>query len=273
MAVWAIGDLHGCYDSLITLLEKIDFNKDRDTLWLTGDLVNRGEDSLKILNYLYSIKNAVKISLGNHDIYLISVFFNLQKSTPSIQKIIDSPNIQILIDWIIKQAFVNYDDNLGYLMIHAGISPFFDLEKIISFSRRVEKKLQSKNSKTWLNEVLDTESDIYSKDLEGIRLDKYIINSFTKLRYIDKKTKKLVLNYNLKPSERSKEKGLKPWYKYKTIKNFPVKIIFGHWSTLGFYNDDNVLCLDSGCIWGLTLTAVRLDSDNFIKKEIKCIKK
>ncbi|MBT8349328.1 MAG: fructose-bisphosphatase class III, partial [Sulfurovum sp.] len=127
MAVWAIGDIQGCYKSLRTLLEKIDFDVTRDKLWIAGDLVNRGEGSLETLEYLYSIKENVEIVLGNHDISLIAAYYGIKKSNPTIDPILESPEAKKLIDWLRGQQFLHVDYELGFCMAHAGISPEFDL--------------------------------------------------------------------------------------------------------------------------------------------------
>ncbi len=126
MAVWAIGDIQGCFEPFEKLLRLINFNPKRDTLWVAGDLVNRGNKSLEVLEYLYSIRNSTKIVLGNHDISLIGAYYGLKKRNPTIESILDSKNSKELIDWLRNQPLLVWDFKLGYMMSHAGVSPKFD---------------------------------------------------------------------------------------------------------------------------------------------------
>ena len=142
MAVWAIGDIQGCYKSFMELLEKIAFNPTQDRLWIAGDLVNRGEGSLETLEYLYSIKESVDIILGNHDITLIAAYYGIKKSNPTIDPILESPEAEKLINWLRGQKFLHVDYQLGFCMSHAGISPEFYLGMALKYSKRIEEKLQ-----------------------------------------------------------------------------------------------------------------------------------
>ena len=154
MAVWAIGDIQGCYTSLRALLEKIEFDVTKDKLWIAGDLVNRGEGSLETLEYLYSIKENVEIVLGNHDISLIAAYYGIKKSNPTIDPILESSKAQKLIDWLRGQKFLHVDYQLGYCMAHAGISPEFDLGMAMMYAKSVEEKLQSEHASVWLEQML-----------------------------------------------------------------------------------------------------------------------
>ena len=153
MAVWAIGDIQGCYNSLRALLEKIDFDPSKDKLWIAGDLVNRGEGSLETLEYLYGIKESVEIVLGNHDITLIAAYYGIKKSNPTIDPILESPEAEKLIDWLRGQKFLHVDYELGFCMAHAGISPEFDLGMAMMYAKNVEEKLQSEHAAAWLEKM------------------------------------------------------------------------------------------------------------------------
>ena len=258
MAVWAIGDIQGCYKSFISLLEKIEFDSKKDKLWIAGDLVNRGEGSLEILEYLYNIKDSVDIVLGNHDITLIAVYYGLKKSNPTLDPIIQSPNAPKLIKWLRKQKLLHIDYDLGYCMSHAGISPEFDLGMAINYSKRVEKKLQSENVKDWLQKMLQKGVNHFDRESKSIDIDYYIMSSFTRMRFCYGDYR---LDYEQKgkPTDKLRNKGLKPWFECENRKDIDLSIIFGHWSTLGLYDKDNLLGLDTGCLWGGKLTACRID--------------
>jgi len=270
MAVWAIGDIQGCYDSLQKLLKKIKFNPKKDTLWLAGDLVNRGNKSLEVLNYLYSIKESIKVVLGNHDISLIAVYYGIKKPNPTIQPILDAPNAKELIDWLRFQPFLVWDFELNYMMAHAGISPQFDFGMAIKYASQIEKKLQSKNPKHWLKDMFKTSSTLFNANATPLDIEKYILSSFTRMRFCHDNGR-LDFYQKGKPSYSKIEyKGLKPWFSCPTRYQTSLKIVFGHWSTLGYWYDGNVLCLDTGCLWGRELTAARLDGKEPFIVQVKC---
>jgi len=270
MAVWAIGDIQGCFDSLQKLLKKINFNPNEDVLWIAGDLVNRGDKSLETLNYLYSIKNSVKIVLGNHDIALIAAYAGVKKSNETIQPILEAQNADALIMWLREQKFFHWDFKLGYCMAHAGVSPEFDFGMATAYSMRLEKKLQGVNYKSWLQHMFKVNPNKFSAKASSIEVDKYILSAFTAMRFCYDDGR-LDFHQKGKPTEyKVIRKGLKPWFACPTRRSATLKIIFGHWSTLGYYQDSNVLALDTGCLWGGRLTAARLDLNEPVIIDIKC---
>jgi len=272
MAVWAIGDIQGCYNSLRTLLEKIDFDVTQDKLWVAGDLINRGEGSLETLEYLYSIKENVEIVLGNHDITLIAAYYGIKKSNPTIDPILESPEAKKLIDWLRGQKFLHVDYELGFCMAHAGISPEFDLGMAMMYAKNVEEKLQSDHASVWLEQMFTQGERRFDRDASLIDMDRYIVSAFTRMRFCYGDHR---LDFDQKgaPTDALREKGLKPWFECHDRKEIHLRIIFGHWSTLGFYEDEHVLSLDTGCLWGGQLTAARIDSDDVEIVSIDCVKK
>lgn len=271
MAVWAIGDIQGCYKSFMELLGKIEFNPERDKLWIAGDLVNRGEGSLETLEYLYSIKENVEIVLGNHDISLIAAYYGIKKSNPTIDPILESSEAKKLIDWLRGQKFLHVDYQLGYCMAHAGISPEFDLGMALSHAQRVEEKLQGDDVEVWLKQMFKSGVDRFNRDASLIDIDRYIVSAFTRMRFCYGDHR---LDFDQKgaPTDELREKGLKPWFECQNRKDIDLRIIMGHWSTLGFYEDEHVLALDTGCLWGGQLTAARIDSDEVEIVSIDCAK-
>ena len=270
MAVWAVGDIQGCFDSFQELLAKINFDPKIDELWVAGDLVNRGDKSLETLNYLYSIKESIKVVLGNHDIALISAYAGVKKSNETIQPILDAPNVDELIDWLRHQPFLHWDFKLGYCMAHAGISPQFDLGMAIRYASRIEKKLQGRNYKAWLKHMFKVSSNKFSPKASSMDIDKYILSAFTAMRFCEDDGR---LDFKQKgaPSEyKIFKKGLKPWFACPTRRSTTLKIVFGHWSTLGYYQDSNVLALDTGCLWGKALTVARIDVEEPIIVQVQC---
>jgi bis(5'-nucleosyl)-tetraphosphatase (symmetrical) len=270
MAVWAIGDIQGCFDSFQELMKKINFNPEVDELWVAGDLVNRGDKSLETLNYLYSIRDSIKVILGNHDIALIAAHAGVKKSNKTIQPILDAPNADELMTWLRHQPFLHWNFKLGYCMAHAGISPQFDLGMAINYASRIEKKLQGRNYKAWLKHMFKVSANKFNAKASSMDIDKYILSSFTAMRFCEDDGR---LDFKQKgaPSTLKVEyKKLKPWFACPTRRSTTLKIVFGHWSTLGYYHDSNVLALDTGCLWGKALTVARLDVEEPIIVQVIC---
>ena len=269
MAVWAIGDIQGCYKSFRELLTKIDFNPEIDTLWIAGDLVNRGENSLETLYYLYSIRDSIEVVLGNHDITLIAAYYGIKKSNPTIDPILASADAKCLIDWLRTQKFLHTDFSLGYCMAHAGISPEFDLGMAMTYAKRIEEKLQQDDVENWLKAMFKNGVNRFDRDSSSLDIDRYIMSAFTRMRFCYGDHR---LDFDQKgtPTDALRKKGLKPWFECENRKEVDLKIIFGHWSTLGFYHDENVLSLDTGCLWGGSLTAARIDLDEVEVVSVEC---
>lgn len=251
---WAIGDLQGCFGSFMKLLDKIEFNKQKDMIWLVGDLVNRGEDSLKTLEYVYANKKNFRVVLGNHDISLIAAYYGIKKGNSTIETILKSPNAQELIEWLKAQPFLHIDEKLGYCMAHAGISPLFDIDEAKKWANLIFDKLNSDGYIDFLKKITKTKLETISYKDGNDEL--YALSSFIAMRYcFDDGT------FELKEKGRYSDNNmLKPWFKIENRKYIPYKIIFGHWSTLGFYKDKNVVATDTGCVWGGKLTAFCLET-------------
>ena len=271
MAVWAIGDIQGCYKSFTELLGKIAFNPAHDRLWIAGDLVNRGEGSLETLEYLYSIKESVNIVLGNHDITLIAAYYGIKKSNPTIDPILQSPEAEKLINWLRGQKFLHVDYELGFCMSHAGISPEFDLGMAMIYAKSVEEKLQGEHATAWLEKMFKQGIKRFNREASLVDIDRYIVGTFTRMRFCYGDHK---LDFDQKgaPTDALREKGLKPWFECKDRKNIDLRIIFGHRSTLGLYEYEHDLSLDTGCLWGGQLTAARIDSEVVEIVSIDCKK-
>ncbi len=252
--VWAIGDIQGCYPAFRRLLDKIEFDATQDRLWIAGDLVNRGEGSLEVLEYLYSIRDRVDIVLGNHDITLLAVYWGLKKSNPTLDSILHSSKSEVLIAWVRSLPFVHYDESLGYVMAHAGIPPAFDLEMALLFSQKLQAKLQSDKAAKWLDKKMLGGVHTFGEK----KKNRFAINAFTRMRFCDAEGR---LDFDQKgaPSKKTYGAGLYPWFEIKERKPLGAKVIFGHWSTLGYIDNEEVVCLDTGCVWQGKMTAKRID--------------
>jgi len=261
MTTYAIGDVQGCYDSLRRLLDKLQFSPEKDTLWLAGDLVSRGKKSLKVLRFIKSLDSAAISVLGNHDISLIASHYGLFKPHSTVKSILSAPDREELIDWLRHQPFLHVDENLGYCMSHAGISPQWSLPEAIAYAKEIQTSLQGETPKHWLKKMYSNKPAKWKNDLQGNKRHRYILNSFVRMRFTKPKGA-LDFNFKKNPFENKHKHGkLSPWFHCPTRKQLPLKVIFGHWSNLGFYQDENVIALDTGCVWNNKLTAIQLKTE------------
>ncbi len=264
--VWAIGDIQGCFKPFMNLLKRVDFNPKKDQLWIAGDMVNRGDNSLEVLEYIYSIQDSVKVVLGNHDIALISSYLGVRKPPPSLEPILNHKRAKEWVEWLREQPFAVYDDELNIFMAHAGLAPIFDEKIALEWSRTLQKKLKSSDAKSWLKEAKNSKATRLSFE-ENSQL--YALESFIRMRYCYEDGS-LDFEQKGEPTKELQKKGLLPWFEIKSRKETSAKIIFGHWSTLGYFENSSVCCLDSGCLWGRDLTIRRLDGKKRKIEQISC---
>ncbi len=261
MAIYAIGDIQGCYDPFRRLLDKIKFTPEKDTLWIAGDLVSRGKQSLEVLRFIKALDKSAISVLGNHDISLIASHYGLFKPHKTLKPIFSAPDREELIDWLRNRPFLHVDKTLGYCMAHAGISPSWTLEQAISCAEEIQIPLRGNHADLWLQEIYGNKPAKWKNDLKSYKRYRYSLNSFVRMRYSKAKG---ALDFHLKknPFERKdKYPNLMPWFLCPIRKPLPVKVIFGHWSSLGFYQDENVIALDTGCVWNHKLTAIQLNTE------------
>ncbi len=263
MAIYAIGDLQGCYDSLQRLLKKLDFSPERDQIWFAGDLVNRGKKSLKTIRFIKSLGDSAIVVLGNHDITLLAMHYGVLRPNTSLKKLLKAKECDELMDWLRTRPLFHVNESLGFCMAHAGVSPQWRLDEAQKYAKEIEVSLKGDNIKGWLENVYGNKPRRWSDDLKSYARHRYILNAFTRMRYCDKKDGALNFSLNGAPVYQSKmrKKNKKvPWFLWSKRKEIPLQVIFGHWSSLGYYQDENVIALDTGCVWGGQLTAIRLDS-------------
>lgn len=262
MATYAIGDIQGCLASLECLLKKIQFNPAVDKLWLAGDLINRGPDSLGTLRFLYSIRHALTIVLGNHDLHFIAVYFGLRKkgNSDTLQELINAPDAAELIHWLRQQKLLHVDAALGFSMVHAGIPPQWDLAEAQARAGEVEAMLRGDDCENFLKAMYGNEPDKWKNSLVGIDRLRLITNYFTRMRFCDSNGK---LELKAKESMAAAPAGYAPWFSFAERKTAGQKLLFGHWAALeGKTNTPNVYALDTGCVWGGRLTALRLEDES-----------
>jgi bis(5'-nucleosyl)-tetraphosphatase (symmetrical) len=259
MATYVIGDVQGCYAELMMLLEKIKFDQSKDQLRFVGDLVSRGPQSLEVLRFIKKLKSKKVIVLGNHDLHLLAVAFGGRKTNPDdlLQDVLDSSDRDELLHWLRKQKLCHYDKKFNFLMAHAGISPQWDLVTAQRCAKEVEEILQGNQYVELFSHMYGDKPDVWSEDLQGWDRCRYIINAFTRIRYCDK-------NYHLNLSEKgpvgTQPDNLIPWFKTPNRGCADINIVFGHWASLmGQTNEPHVFVVDTGCCWGKSLTALRLE--------------
>ncbi len=258
MAEYAIGDIQGCYGALMQLLDKLEFDPKSDTLWLAGDIVSRGEDSLAVLRFVKSMHGSVRCVLGNHDISLIAMHYGLLKCHPSLKAILKAADREELISWLSAQPLIQVDKARKICMTHAGLPPQWKVKSAIKYADEIQQHLQSDKVSVWLKHVYGDTPGKWKKSLKGYDRHRYILNAFTRMRFLQKNGS---LTFTDKQSPK-KQKKYKPWFEHAKRKNSNYCILFGHWASLGFYQGNNVIGLDSGCVWGNSLSAVKLDDIN-----------
>lgn len=258
MAVYAIGDLQGCYDSYRRLLDKINFDPDSDRIWLTGDLVNRGRKSLKTLRYVFKHADSMQTVLGNHDLALLKASLaNPKRGPASLRKILLAPDRDELLNWLRQRPLLHYDRKLNTALVHAGVVPEWSIGNALSRAAEAEAVLAGEDYVGFLKELFGDKPDRWSRRLRGHDRIRFIINVFTRLRMV-KTNGRIDLSHKGPPH---KAHGpLIPWFDVRHRKTESTRIVFGHWSSLGYVNEPNLLSIDTGCVWGRRLTAVRLDA-------------
>ncbi len=260
MAVFAVGDIQGCYDELMQLLERIRFDPAEDSLWLTGDLVNRGPKSLQVLRYVRDLGQRAVCVLGNHDLHLLAVATGTAqaKTGDTLDAVLTAPDCDELLHWLRQRPMLHHDAALGYTLIHAGLPPQWDLSTAQSCARELETVLRSDRHVEFFRHMYGNEPRRWSPTLTGMERLRFIVNCYTRMRYCDAEG---ALDLKAKGAPGSQPEGLMPWFEVPGRLSRELHILFGHWSTVGESHNRSILPLDTGCVWGGRLTALRLDGD------------
>jgi len=257
MATYAIGDIQGCFDAFLRLLKVIDFNPDRDKLLLTGDLVNRGPHSLATLRYVKNLGDAAVTVLGNHDLYLLRIATGLwmkRSRDDTLQEVLDAPDRAELLDWLRHCPLCHVEGD--YCLVHAGLLPEWTVGKARALAHEVEAVLRGHDYQTFLSCLWGSEPNVWSEDLEGIERLRVIVNAMTRMRFC---TTEGAMNFAAKGGLGHAPEGCLPWFALPNRQSADKTLIAGHWSTLGLVTLPYLLMLDTGCLWGGALTAVRLE--------------
>lgn len=258
MAHYAIGDIQGCYDELTALLKKIDFNHGTDTLWLTGDIVNRGPKSLESLQFAMQHPDSVRIILGNHDFHLLAVGYGhgTTKRSDTIAPILNHPDSRKMLDWLRHQPLMIRNEK--HVMVHAGILPQWSVGQAEELAREAEAELQGRKYGKFFAKMYGNTPAAWDDGLSGYSRLRFIVNVFSRMRAL---TYRNELDFEFKSTLDKMPIYLRPWFRVPGRQNLSHKIVFGHWSSLGYLNTDGIISLDTGALWGGELTAIDLDTE------------
>ena len=261
MANYFIGDIQGCNSAFERLLHHIDFSPSRDTLYLLGDLVNRGPDSVGVLRRCMHAGDSIKPLLGNHDLHLLAAAHGARHPSrrDTLSSVLDAPDSAALLDWVRHQPLARTLELNGehMLMVHAGVLPQWTLSDTLGYAREVQQVLQSPQLPEFLSQMYGNLPDRWSDDLQGVERLRVIVNSLTRLRFCSSEGQ---MDFESTESATTPPEGLMPWFDVPGRKTSNVLIAFGHWSTLGLVNKPHLLALDTGCVWGGCLSAMRIGS-------------
>ncbi len=262
MAVYAIGDVQGCYDELLQLLESVRFEPAHDRVWFTGDLVNRGTQSVEVLRLVKSLGDSATTVLGNHDLHLLAVAHGASHLRPkdSFMDVLEAHDRHGLLSWLRQQPLLHHDARLGYTLIHAGLPPQWDLATAQACAAEAEDLLRGSEAEAFFHHMYGDQPSQWRDDHRGLERVRFIVNCFTRLRFCDGEGR---LALRDKGAPGSQGSGVMPWFQVQGRRSAGLKVIFGHWSTLGRYQGEGVYSLDTGCVWGRSLTALRLDDEQW----------
>lgn len=259
MATYAIGDIQGCYQSLQKLLNKIGFNLNHDRLWILGDIINRGPESLKTLQFLYELRQHIQCVLGNHDLHFLAVEAGVREATrkDTFSEILYAPDRHKLVSWLKKQPLFYYDKPLNFAMSHAGIPAFWNIKQASKLSQEVHNCLNSKKAHQFFAAMYGDTPYQWSSDLQGMERLRFITNCFTRMRYCYQDG---ALDLTQKVPLGQQPTLLRPWFKLPRQKPLTCQFAFGHWASLqGQCEVKGIYALDTGCVWGGELSALRLE--------------
>ena len=256
--IYLLGDLQGCCDPLEQLLRTVDFSPSRDHLFVLGDLVNRGPDSLGVLRRLRGLEDSATCLLGNHDLHLLAVAHGVRKlhKGDTVAPILDAPDRDDWLNWLHHRRLAVHAH--GWLMVHAGVVPQWDVRQTVALAGEVEALLQGPGLADFLPLMYGNEPARWDESLQGPDRWRCVINSLTRLRFCSPEG---TMEFKTKEGAGGSPEGYMPWFEVPGRRTASGRVAFGHWSTLGLINRDDLLSLDTGCVWGGQLTAVRLQAD------------
>ena len=263
MATYAIGDVQGCYRELRELLSRLEFDPAHDQLWLLGDLINRGPENLPVLRYLMSLGGAVQTVLGNHDLHFLAIRLGGHKLNRSdtFSDVLEADDVEEITQWYCQQPLLVADESLGYAMAHAGIPHLWSLAQAKKLAAEVEVVIRSSQRNHYFEHMYGNKPGVWSDSLTGMDRLRAITNYFTRMRLIGENGE---LNFSHKGALAEAPDDCIPWYELRSRQPLGCKLLFGHWAALeGKTGHEDILALDTGCVWGRDLTALCLDTGKY----------
>ncbi len=256
MATYAIGDIQGCFHSFRNLLKQIGFQPESDRLWLVGDIINRGSGSLEMLRWVYEHQDVLVMVQGNHDLHTLAVAegYVPQHKSDTLQPLLDAPDADRLLTWLRHQPLVHQAQ--GFLMVHAGLLPQWSAEDALRLAGEVESALRGAGYRDYLAQMYGNQPLQWDESLQGMDRLRLITNVMTRIRTC---TPAGEMNLKFSGTLADIPAGYLPWFDVPDRKSADTTIIFGHWSALGLRQRPNLYALDTGCLWGGKLTAMRLE--------------
>lgn len=273
MATYAIGDVQGCYEPLRCLLDSIAFDPTHDMLWFAGDVVNRGLQSLESLRYVKNLGRAAVTILGNHDLHLLVVAAGYSKKQrgDTLEAILRAPDREDLLHWLRQQPLMHADDALGFAMVHAGLLPQWSIAQALALAGEVEQVMRAGDHDELMRNMYGNEPRAWHDSLQGYDRLRAIINAMTRMRLCSAQGE-MEFRHKLAPAPGTMPDGFMPWYDVPGRASAGTPIVFGHWASLGVLLRDDVIGLDSGCVWGRELTAMRLEDRRLFQCSCNSIK-
>lgn len=258
MATYAIGDIQGCFAALDRMLDQLAFDPAADRLWIVGDLVNRGPDSLRVLRFLRDLGDAASIVLGNHDLYLLMVAagFKRRDSDDTLYQVLEAPDRDELLDWLSCLPLLEVHGE--HVLVHAGLLPGWTVTRAQSLAGEVSTALRGTRARDFLLHLAGNQPERWSDGLKGWDRLRVIVNALTRLRFCSADGR---MDLRAKGAPHKAPPGMMPWFRVPDRFSRTHTIICGHWSALGFYREQGLIALDSGCVWGGKLTALRIEDD------------
>ena len=267
MSIYAIGDIQGCYTELEQMLQLIKFDRQKDKLWFVGDLVNRGSGSLEVLRLVKSMGDSAITVLGNHDLHLLAVAAGVADlhHSDTLDEILTAPDREELLTWLRHQRMLHVQDN--YILLHAGLVPEWSIQLAQILAHEVEQQLRGDDYATFLKKMYGNTPNYWDESLAGYERLRVITNSLTRMRICNKQGE---MEFRFKGEVKDVPEGYLPWYEIPSRASADTTVVFGHWSALGLIVRPNVIALDTGCLWGNALSAIRLEDRKVF--QVKCSK-
>lgn len=264
---WLVGDIQGCDDALARLLAEIGYSPSRDHLHALGDLVNRGPRSLAVLRRLRALEGSATCLLGNHDLHLLALAHGVRRAhrSDTLHEVLAAPDREAWLDWLRQRPLA--DQAQGWLLVHAGVPPQWDVAQTLALAREVEAVLRSADLAPFLGLMYGNEPARWSEALHGVERWRFVVNALTRMRFVAADG---TLDFQVKEGADAAPPGLLPWFEAPGRRTLGTPVAFGHWSTLGLIDRPDLLALDTGCVWGGSLSAARVDGGRRELVQLRC---